>query len=153
MERVGSPVGSTPARTAVQRERETQFARNMAAFIAQDFDVIDATFRSDVEMHLPGTSWLAGTYRGLAEVSKATVALRHTFNSDDKIVTFLHEGDRMIIRHNILVSGPRHDVEMVLTVGIDYDADGKFAAIAVQPDDIGLFDYVVNSRLDGQPDA
>jgi ketosteroid isomerase-like protein len=143
---------ASPARTGVQAQREAQFARNMTAFIEQDFDVIDGTMRSDVELQLPGSSWLAGTYRGLDEVSRAVVALRHTFNSDDKIVTFLHEGDRMIIKHRILVSGPRHDVEMVLTVGIEYDADGKFASIAVRPDDMGLFDYVVNSRLDGQPD-
>lgn len=153
MERPSSRVEMAPSRSAEQLEREVQFARNMKAFIEQDFDVIDATFRSDVEMHLPGTSWLAGTYRGLDEVSRATMALRHTFNSDDQMVTFLHEGNRMIIKHNILVSGPRHDVEMVLTVGIEYDAGGKFAAIAVQPDDIGLFDYVVNTRLDGQPSA
>jgi hypothetical protein len=47
------------------------------------------------------------------------------------------------------VSGPRHEVEMNLGVRIRYDEQGKFAIIDVEPADLDLFDYVVNSRLNG----
>jgi hypothetical protein len=53
----------------------------------------------------------------------------------------------MVVRHAITVSGPRHDVEMNLGVRIGYDEQGKFATIDVEPADIDLFDYVVNSCL------
>jgi ketosteroid isomerase-like protein len=36
----------------------------MDAFIRRDFSVIDETMRPDVTLELPGSSWLAGTYRG-----------------------------------------------------------------------------------------
>jgi hypothetical protein len=77
------------------------------------------------------------------------VALRQVLNSDTRLITFLHEGDQMLVRHAINVSGPRHDVEMNLGVRIRYDEQGKFATIDVEPADIDLFDYVVNSRLNG----
>jgi hypothetical protein len=38
-------------------------------------------------------------------------------------------------------------VEMNLGVRIGYDDQGKFATIDVEPVDLDLFDYVVNSRL------
>jgi hypothetical protein len=38
---------------------------------------------------------------------------------------------------------------MKLGVRIRYDEQGKFATIDVEPADIDLFDYVVNSRLNG----
>ena len=141
----------TRVETRVREEREAQFARNMDAFIRRDYSVIDATMRADVVLEMPGSSWLAGTYRGLAEVSRSVVALRQVFNSDKKLVTFLHGGDHMVVRHAIAVSGPHHDVEMNLSVRIGYDEEGKFATINVEPSDLGLFDYVVNSRLD-EPD-
>jgi hypothetical protein len=137
----------TPVDPWVQEEREAQFARNMDAFIRRDFSVIDETMRPDVSLGLPGSSWLAGTYRGLEAVSRGVIALRQVFNSDKKLVTFLHEGDQMVVRHAISVSGPRHEVEMNLGVRIGYDEQGKFATIDVEPADLDLFDYVVNSRL------
>jgi hypothetical protein len=78
---------------------------------------------------------------------RGVVALRQVFNSDKRLVTFLHEGDQMVVRHAITVSGPNHDVEMNLAVRIGYDEQGKFATIDVEPADLDLFDYVVNSRL------
>jgi hypothetical protein len=78
---------------------------------------------------------------------RGVVALRQVFNSDKRLVTFLHEGDQMVVRHAITVSGPRYDVEMNLGVRIGYDEQGKFATIDVEPADLDLFDYVVNSRL------
>jgi hypothetical protein len=55
----------------------------------------------------------------------------------------------MVVRHAIIVSGPRHDVEMNLGVRIGYDEQGRFATLNVEPADLDLFDYVVNSRLNG----
>ena len=49
------------AKTAVQAKREAQFVQNMAAFMRRDFETIEATWRPDVVMEMPGTSWLAGT--------------------------------------------------------------------------------------------
>ena len=147
MERPRTQRVMSPVDPRVQEEREAQFARNMDAFIRRDFSVIDETMRADVVLGLPGSSWLAGTYRGLEDVSRSVVALRQVFNSDKKLVTFLHEGDQMVVRHAITVSGPHHDVEMNLGVRIGYDEEGKFATIDVEPTDLDLFDYVVNSRL------
>ena len=138
-----------PVDLRVQEEREAQFARNIDAFIRRDFGVIEETMRPDVTLEMPGSSWVAGTYRGLEEVARGVVALRQVFNSDTRLITFLHERDQMLVRHAINVSGPRHDVEMNLGVRIRYDEQGKFATIDVEPADIDLFDYVVNSRLNG----
>jgi hypothetical protein len=119
----------------------------MEAFIRRDFGVIDETMRPDVVLDMPGSSWLAGTYQGFEAVSRGVVALRQLFNSDKRLVTLVHEVDQMVVRHAITVSGPRHDVEMNLGVRIGYDEQGKFATIDVEPADIDLFDYVVNSCL------
>jgi ketosteroid isomerase-like protein len=137
----------TPVDPWVREEREAQFGRNMEAFIRRDFGVIEETMRPDVALDMPGSSWLAGTYQGFEAVSRGVVALRQVFNSDKRLVTFLHEGDQMVVRHAITVSGPNHDVEMNLAVRIGYDEQGKFATIDVEPADLDLFDYVVNSRL------
>jgi hypothetical protein len=147
MKRLGTRRLTTPVDPWVQEEREAQFVRNMDAFIRRDFSVIDETMRPDVTLELPGSSWLAGTYRGLEAVGRGVIALRQVFNSDKRLVTFLHEGDQMVVRHAISVSGPRHEVEMNLGVRIGYDEQGKFATIVVEPADLDLFDYVVNSRL------
>jgi hypothetical protein len=136
----------TPVDLWVQEEREAQFARNMDAFIRRDFSVIDETMRPDVTLELPGSSWLAGTYRsGGGEPRRDRPPPGVQFGQE--LVTFLHEGDHMVVRHAISVSGPRHEVEMNLGVRIGYDEQGKFATIDVEPADLDLFDYVVNSRL------
>jgi ketosteroid isomerase-like protein len=88
----------TPVDPWVQEEREAQFARNMDAFIRRDFNVVDETMRPDVTLEMPGSSWLAGTYQGLEAVSRGVIALRQVFNSDKRLVTFLHEGDQMVVR-------------------------------------------------------
>lgn len=149
MKRLGTRRPVNPVDPRVQEEREAQFARNIDAFIRRDFGVIEETMRPDVTLEMPGSSWVAGTYRGLEEVGRGVVALRQVFNSDTRLITFLHEGDQMLVRHAINVSGPRHDIEMNLGVRIGFDEQGKFATIDVEPADIDLFDYVVNSRLNG----
>jgi ketosteroid isomerase-like protein len=120
---------------SVQQEREAQFARNIDAFIRRDFGVIDGTMRPDVTLDMPGSSWLAGTYRGLEAKSRGVMALRQVFNSDKRLVTFLHRRGQMVARHAIVVSGPRHEAEMNLDVRIGYDQQGRFATIDVEPAD------------------
>ena len=149
MKRLGTRRFTTSVDPWGQEEREAQFARNMDAFIRRDFSVIDETMRPDVTLELPGSSWLAGTYQGLEAVSRGGMALRQVFNSDKKLVTFQHEGDQMVVRHAITVSGPRHEVEMNMGVRIGYDEQRKFATIDIEPADLDLFDYVLNSRLNG----
>jgi hypothetical protein len=53
----------------------------------------------------------------------------------------------MIVRHAITIGGgPQDEVEMTMYISIGYDLDGKFKSIDVVPVDLGLFDFVVNSR-------
>jgi hypothetical protein len=102
--------------TALGAEREAQFIANIGAFMRRDFDAIERLMRPDVVMELPGSSWLSGTYGGFAEVGRCVVALRRVLESDHSRISFLHEGDQMIVRHDITVHGPNHDVEMTLRV-------------------------------------
>jgi hypothetical protein len=145
MELGAHPVATSGGR--VQAEREAQFARNLEAFVRRDFAVIEAAMRPDVVLRLPGSSWLAGTYRGLEDVTRSIVDIRQVFVSDRKRVTFVHQGDTMIVRHAITIGGgPQDEVEMTMYISIGYDLDGKFKSIDVVPVDLGLFDFVVNSR-------
>ena len=137
----------TRAETLVQAQREAQFGQNMAAFMRRDFETIEATWRLDVVMEMPGTSWLAGTHRGLKDVSRAVLGLRQVLASDDRRTTFLHEGDHMIVRHDVMVHGPEHVVEMTLRVRLQYDREGRVESIDLEPEDLGLFDHVVNTTL------
>src|SRR5437867_1291219 len=113
------------SQTAVQRERETEFQRNVGAFVRRDFAPLEATWRPDVVLEVPGASWLAGTHKGYENASRCVVGLRQVLESDEKRTTFLHEGDQMIVRHDITVHSPMHAVEMTLRVRVAYDPEGK----------------------------
>lgn len=76
MKRLGPRRPLTPVDPWVREERETQFGRNMEAFIRRDFGVIEETMRPDVALDMPGSSWVAGTYQGFEAVSRGVVALR-----------------------------------------------------------------------------
>jgi ketosteroid isomerase-like protein len=134
----------------VQYAREIQFLENIDAFMRRDFAALEAAWRPDVVMTLPGSSWLAGTYEGYDDVSRGVLGLRQVLDSEQKQITFLHEGDQMIVRHDIEVHGSMHVVEMTLRVRMRYDEGGKVEAILVEPEDIGLFDHVVNVVLQNQ---
>jgi len=136
-----------PSETALRAEREAQFIANIGAFMRRDFDAIERSMRPDVVMELPGSSWLSGTYGGFAEVGRCVVALRRVLESDHTRISFLHEGDQMIVRHDIIVHGPNHDVEMTLRVRARFDEQGKIESLTVEPDDLGLFDHVLNAAL------
>lgn len=53
----------------------------------------------------------------------------------------------MIVRHDFMVHGPMHEVEMALRVSVRYDPTGKMEPITVEPDDPALFDHVLNPDL------
>ena len=135
------------AKSALQNERETQFIQGIGDFIRRDFDALERTMRSDVVITVPGSSWLAGAYRGFDEAGRCILGLRHVLDSSDKRISFLHEGDQMIVRHDIMVHGPKHRVEMTLLVRVRFDSDGKAQSISVEPEDLGLFDHVLNVAL------
>jgi hypothetical protein len=126
-------------------ERETQFIATMSAFMKQDFASIGAAMRSDVVMELPGSSRLTGSHQGFEEVGLCIFGLRQVLGSELKGISFVHEGDQMTVRHEILVRGPQHEVEMGLRVRIRYDDAGKVRALSVEPDDLTLFDYVLDT--------
>jgi ketosteroid isomerase-like protein len=139
--------------TALQRERETEFLQSVGAFVRRDFATLEATWRPDVVLEVPGASWLAGIHKGFENASRCVVGLRQVLGSDEKRTTFLHDGDQMIVRHDITVHSPMHAVEMTLRVRVAYDRDGKTRSIHVEPEDRGLFDHVVNTVLRNQSSA
>lgn len=129
-------------------DREAIFAELLNAFGRRDFEVIRAAMRSDVVLEMPGSSPLAGTYRGIEEVGRFVVGLRAVLDSGRHEVSFEHEGDQMVVRHQVAVHGPQHVAGMILFQRFIFEpATGKIASITVEPEDRGLFDYVVHTRL------
>jgi ketosteroid isomerase-like protein len=137
----------------VQYAREIQFLENMDSFMRRDYATLEAGWRPDVVLTLPGSSWLAGTHEGYDDVGRCLLGLRQVLDSDQKRITFLHEGDQMIVRHDVEVHGPVHVVEMTLEVRMRYDEAGRVESITLEPDDMGLFDHVVNAVLGNQTSA
>jgi ketosteroid isomerase-like protein len=131
----------------IQIEREGLFARLDSAFMRRDFVAFDRDVREDVILELPGSSWLAGTYQGREAFGRHIATLRGVLRSTDKPSLHLHEGDRMIVKHEMLVMGPTHIVEMALRIEVRFDDEGKVASSAVVPEDLRLFDHVANSTL------
>jgi hypothetical protein len=66
---------------------------------------------------------------------------------------FLSVGDQMIAQHEVLVRGPRHEVEMILRVRIRYDDAGKVSTLSVEPDDTTVFDCVLDTHPANQSSA
>jgi len=136
---------STHPSRAIQLEREGLFAWLNGAFMHRDFAAFEEAVRDDVVTQLQGSSWLAGTHRGGEAFGRHMVALRQILRSSDKPTTYLHEGDQMIVRHEMQLTGPTHQVEMVIRIKLRFDSDGKIASAVVMPNDLGLFDHVANS--------
>ena len=104
--------------------------------------------RADVVLQLDGSSPLAGTYRGIRTGRtlrrRAEVGARHR----PPLVSFLHAGDQIIVRHHLRPQSLSHAAEMVLLQRFTFDGPtGKLARITVEPEDAGLFDYVVQTAL------
>jgi ketosteroid isomerase-like protein len=130
-----------------QIRREGLFARLDSAFMRRDHVVFDEAVREDVVIELPGSSWLAGTFHGREAFGRHMASLRQVLRSTDTPSLFLHEGDQMVVRHEMVVMGPKHVVEMVLRIKVRFDADGRVASFVSVPEDLGLFDHVANSAL------
>lgn len=126
-------------------DREARFLQGVSAFIRRDFRRLEAAMHPDIVMHVPGRSWLAGTYRGLEGVSRCIVGMRQVLESNRDDVSYLHEAERMVVTHRIALHGPMHHIDMTFLVGISYDADERVTAVSVEPEDLGLFDHVVNT--------
>jgi CheY-specific phosphatase CheX len=71
--------------------------------------------------------------------------LREVMSSARKPIRFEHSSREMIFRQVMVVSGPKHDVEMTLVVTFAYDDAGLVESILVEPEDQALFDYVVDT--------
>lgn len=128
-------------------DREAIFAALLAAFGRRDDDVILTAMSRDVVIELTGTSVIAGTYRGTDEVGRFMSQLRWVLETGRQEVSFEHDGDQMLIRHQVAVRGPQHVAGMVLFQRFTFDApSGKIVSITVEPDR-GLFDYVVHTVL------
>jgi hypothetical protein len=137
----------TRGKSELQSEREARFIGGIDAFRRRDFDAIERTMQSGVIINVPGSSWLAGAYRGFEEAGRCILGLRHVLDSSEKRISFLHEGDHMIVRHDIMVHGPKHEAAMTLLVRVRFGPDGKAKSISVEPEDLGLFDHVLNIAL------
>jgi hypothetical protein len=131
--------------------REARFVQSLGAFLRRDFATIEGVMRRDVVMDVPGSSWLAGRHVGMEEVSRCILGLRQVLTAEDRRISFRHEGDVMTARLHIEVHGPQHEVEMTLQARVRYDRDGLAEAVSIMPDDLGLFDHVINTLFQGQP--
>ena len=129
----------------LRREREARFIENVRAFIRRDFDAIERNMRPDVVLHLPGWSWLAGTYHGPEEVGRCILSLRQVLDSNEDRISFRHDGDQMTVTHEIKLHGALHHIDMTFTIGVRYDSNERMKSIIVEPSDLGLFDHVLKS--------
>lgn len=134
---------------SLQAEREAVFLQGVGAFMRRDFGALERSMRADIQMTLPGSSWLAGTYRGPRAVASCILGLRKVLDSSEDRISFLHAGDRMMVRHEITLHGPQHETEMVFFVGVSFDPDGRVRSVSVEPEDLGLLDHVLNSVDEG----
>ena len=129
-------------------DREALFADLLSAFGRHDHETILAAMRPDVVLELLGSSPLAGTYHGIEDMGRFVVALRAVLDTGRHQVSFTHQGNQMIVRHQVEVHGPRHVAAMILRQRFEFDAvSGKITSITVEPEDRGLFDYVVQTAL------
>ena len=130
-----------------RHDREGRVLDGMRAFVRRDFDTFGRSMRPDVEMRLPGTSWLAGVYRGPEAVARCILGLRDVLRSTEERVRFRHGDDHVVMEHDVTLRGPLHEVAMTFTVTVSYDTDERVRAISVEPADLGLFDHVLKSSL------
>jgi ketosteroid isomerase-like protein len=133
----------------VRIEREGLLARLASAYQRRDLAAFKEACRPDMVLTLAGSSRLAGTYEGYGAFSQYLEALRHVLRSAEEQIVFSHEGDQMVFRQVMVVSGPNHSVDMELRVTVHFHADGRVQSFLVEPHDQGLFDYVVDSSAPG----
>jgi hypothetical protein len=128
-------------------ERESRFLEGVGAFMRRDFQTLGRTMVDDIEMVFPGTSWLSGTYRGAESVMRCILALRDVLDSNEDRISFVHDDDRMIVRHDITLHGPLHEIEMAFLVKLAFDPAGRVRSVVVEPEDLRLFDHVLSTAM------
>ena len=131
----------------IRVDREAVLLELASAYQRRELGVFEAAVRPDMTLTLGGSSHLAGTYVGYDAFGRYLEVLRRVLRSAGKPITFVHEKDEMTFSQAMVVYGPNHDVEMTLVVTVLYDEDGKIRSFLVQPEDQGLFDYVVDTSL------
>ena len=129
----------------VEVEREGLLARLAGAYQRRELEVFEEACRPDMVLTLAGSSRLAGTYHGYGAFADYLTALRDVLRSTGRQIVFHHDGDQMVFRQLMVVSGPNHAIEMELLITVRFHADGRVESFLVEPDDQGLFDYVVDS--------
>jgi ketosteroid isomerase-like protein len=130
-------------------EREALFAQLLGAFMRRDYRPIERAMRRNVRLELPGSSPLAGIHRGYEAVRRYIVDTRAVLRASGKPVTFVHDEDQMLVINEVLVSGPQHEVEMMLRLRLRFDRSGKITTVLVEPTDLGLFDHVLRTAFEG----
>jgi hypothetical protein len=131
----------------VRRQRETLFSRLVTAYLDRDFVTIEEALRRDVVLHLPGYSPFAGEHHGRDAVGRFLLGLRQFLESQDEPTAFEHDENLMIASQEVTVHGPKHIVEMLVKVTVEFDETGRVAAVYVQPSDVGLLDHVIGVAL------
>jgi len=135
-------------RDSVERHREAVIGVLADAFQRRDFDAFREPLDPELVLTLPGSSWLAGIYHGYEPFARYLLAIRQVLVWPGDAITFSHHGNEMIFRQSMIVTGPSHEAEMALIVTVTFDDDERIRSFYVQPEDQGLFDYVLNSVLE-----
>jgi len=128
-----------------RKDREATLLGLAAAYQHRDLGVFENEVRPDMSLTLAGSSRLAGTYHGYEAFGSYLEVLREVMAAARKPIKFEHGSNWMVFRQVMVVSGPQHDVEMTLVVSVGYDDDGLIESFLVEPEDQGLFDYVVDT--------
>ena len=128
-----------------RRDREASLLGLAAAYQHRALGAFEAAVRPDMTLTLAGSSRLAGTYHGYDSFGRYLEILREVMSAARKPIRFEHSSDEMIFRQVMIVSGPQHDVEMTLVVTVSYDDAGLIESFRVEPEDQGLFDYVIDT--------
>lgn len=134
-----------PVGVRTRKDREASLLGLAAAYQHRALTSFQAAVRSDVASTLAGTSRLAGTYHGREACGRQLEVLREVLSPVRKPVTFKHDDNVTVLRQIMVVSGPRHDVEMTLVTTVRYDDEGLIESLLVEPEDQGLFDYVIDT--------
>jgi ketosteroid isomerase-like protein len=139
-----------PVRVRSRRDREASLLGLAAAYQHRALEAFEAVVRRDVALVLAGNSRLAGTFRGYKAFRRHLELLREVMSPARKPSTFEHINSVTVLRQIMIVSGPRHDVEMTIAIIVRYDDDGLIESLDIEPEDQGLFDYVVSTSATSQ---
>ena len=130
-----------------RQRRESLFTRMVMAFAHGDLAALEEGVRSDVELTLRGSSWLAGKYRGYEEFGQYAAGAKLVLWAANRQLSYLHAGDAMTVVHDFLVGGSALMVEMPLHEVVNFDGDDLVESLLIRPWDQHLFDEAVNAFL------